>query len=58
MSEQIRIWEVKDHDKLTEVLPARLNLEERIENWLASDISILTADLLVIGRQVATDFGG
>lgn len=35
-----------------------LNLEERLESWLEQDISILSTDLLVIGRQVKTDFGG
>jgi len=33
-------------------------LEERVENWLERDISILSNDLLVIGRQVETDFSG
>ena len=35
-----------------------MDLEERIENWLEKDISIIANDLLVIGRQVETDFGG
>ena len=58
MPDQARIWEIKDSDELNEIKPAKLNLEERIENWLENDISILSEDLLVIGRQVETDFGG
>ena len=58
MPQDIRIWEVLEGDNLSELDKAKLNLEERIENWLENDISIITNDLLVIGRQVETDFGG
>ena len=58
MPEDIRIWEIREGDTLREIRKDKLNLEERIENWLEEDISILSDDLLVIGRQVETDFGG
>ncbi len=58
MPDQARIWEIIDEHELTEIKPAKLNLEERIENWLEKDVSILSDDLLVIGRQIETDFGG
>lgn len=58
MPEDIRIWEILDGDNLREVEKSKLDLEERIENWLERDISIISNDLLVIGRQVETDFGG
>jgi hypothetical protein len=58
MPQDVRIWEVQAGDKLAELKKARLNLEERIEAWLEQDISIVSDDLLVIGRQVGTDFGG
>jgi len=58
MPQDIRIWEVLDGDDLREIQKAKLNLEERIESWLENDISIIANDLLVIGRQVETDFGG
>lgn len=35
-----------------------LDLEARLEVWLERDISVLSPDLLVIGRQVETDFRG
>lgn len=37
---------------------ARLDLEDRIEGWVEKDISLVSDNLLVIGRQVRTDFGG
>jgi hypothetical protein len=58
MSEEVRIWSIQQGNKLRELQKSRLDLEERIEDWMAEDISILSSDLLVIGRQVATDFGG
>jgi len=58
MPEDARIWEILDNDELREIKKAKLNLEERIENWLEKDISLLSNELLVIGRQVETGFGG
>ncbi|MBG1261000.1 endonuclease NucS domain-containing protein [Nostoc commune] len=58
MQEDLKIWEVSAEDKLTEIIKTKLNLEARLEKWLETDISILSPDLLVIGRQVATDYNG
>ncbi|HOO54021.1 MAG TPA: endonuclease NucS [Methanothrix sp.] len=58
MAEDIRVWEILEGDKLAEIKKTRLDLETRLEKWLEQDISILSSDLLVIGRQVDTDFGG
>jgi len=49
------MWEVKDK-KLEEVPKDKLSLEEYLEDWLEHDISIISDDLLVIGRQVKTAF--
>ena len=57
MSEEIRLWKIEG-DQLSEYHRSDLNLESRLEEWLARDISILAPDLLVIGRQVETAFGG
>lgn len=56
MPQKIRLWAVAGK-KLEEVQSSQVRLEERLEDWLASDISILDPDLLVIGRQVKTDYG-
>jgi hypothetical protein len=57
MPQAIRIWEVKDNT-LNELPRPQINLEARLEQWLESDISMVSDDLLVIGSQVPTDFGG
>lgn len=58
MPEDIRLWEILNGDNLKELKKTKLDLEERIENWLEKDHSLIANDLLVIGRQVSTDFGG
>jgi hypothetical protein len=57
MAEEIKIWQVENGARLTEVNRSKLDFEERLENWLNEDISILSAELLIIGRQVETDYG-
>ena len=56
--QKIRLWEVISDSELQEIPGKGISLEERLEGWLASDISALDPDLLVIGKQVRTDFGG
>ena len=58
MAQEVRLWQTTEGDGLKEVKLTKLNLEERIENWLENDVAIIADDLLVIGRQVETDFGG
>ena len=52
MPQQIRMWEVTPGDSLVEITSSGINLEQRLESWLESDISMLDPDLMVIGRQV------
>ena len=56
--QKVRLWEVISDRGLQEIPSNEINLEERLEGWLASDISALDPNLLVIGKQVRTDFGG
>ena len=56
MPKDVRIWEVHAEDRLAELKPAKLDLEARIQTWLEHDISIISNDLLVIGREVGTSF--
>lgn len=58
MQQKIRMWEVSPQNTLTEISSGGISLEKRLEDWLESDISMLDPNLLVIGRQVRTDFGG
>ena len=56
--QKVRLWEVISDRGLQEIPSNEINLEEKLEGWLASDISALDPNLLVIGKQVRTDFGG
>jgi RecB family endonuclease NucS len=56
--DEVHLWRIGPAEQLTEIEQARLNLESRLEEWLERDISVLDPNLLVIGRQVETDFGG
>ena len=58
MPEEVRIWQVDKEDALAEIKRSKLDHEAQIEKWLSSDISLLSADLLVIGEQVETASGG
>ena len=57
MPKEIRVWQVNPGDELREVPRKSLDLESRLEVWIEQDISVLSDDLLVIGRQVLTDYG-
>jgi hypothetical protein len=58
MGDEVRLWHVGPDDHLIGINQAALDLESRLQEWLVRDISVLDAGLLVIGREVATDFGG
>lgn len=58
MPQDIKVWEIIDGETLKEIHKSKLDLEERLESWLEKDTSIVSNDLLVIGRQIETDFGG
>ena len=58
MPQKIRMWGIMPQNTLSEIYSKEISLEERLEDWLESDISMLDPDLLVIGRQVRTSFGG
>jgi hypothetical protein len=58
MGDEVRLWSIGPGEQLAEISTARLDLESRLQEWLLRDISILDPGLMVIGREVATDFGG
>jgi len=57
MAFNINFWKI-ENEKLVEIEKAKLGTEERLENWIEKDPSILGIDALIIGRQVATEHGG
>lgn len=56
--EAVRLWAIGKEDALVQIEPTELDLEARIENWIKRDVSVLRPDLLVIGNQVETAYGG
>jgi hypothetical protein len=58
LPKEVKLWRIEGREMLEDCIPAKLDLEERLESWMEQDISILLPDLLIIGRQVETDFGG
>lgn len=58
MPEEVKLWRIEKGERLEECVPSKLNLEERLEIWIEQDVSILSPELLIIGRQIETDFGG
>ncbi len=57
MSSEIRLWKIED-DTPKPIDQTGLNLENRLEDWMAQDIGMVNDNLLVIGRQVRTAYGG
>ncbi|MCW3999508.1 MAG: endonuclease NucS [Candidatus Bathyarchaeota archaeon] len=53
----IRLWKI-EKESLKEITKSKVGLEARLQSWIISDISIISPDYLVIGREVPTDFGG
>ena len=48
---EVKLWKLEsDRPKL--VPPQRLNLERRLEDWICADISLLSDELMVIGKQI------
>lgn len=56
--QQVRLWEITPKRTLSEIQARSSGLEQWLEDWLASDISVVDPGLMVIGRQVVTGFHG
>ena len=57
MTFNMNLWKV-NNNKLIELPKSRLDSEERLEEWIAQDSNITGLDILIIGRQVVTIYGG
>jgi uncharacterized protein YeaO (DUF488 family) len=57
MPKDIRMWEVAPGERLKELATNKLDLEDRLEQWLEDDITLISEGILVIGRQVETAYG-
>ena len=58
MAQKIRLWAVVDDQTLKDVPESDIGLEKRLHDWLENDIAVLDPDLLVVGREVRTQYGG
>ncbi|MEA3309753.1 MAG: endonuclease NucS [Chloroflexota bacterium] len=57
MAVSMKLWNIED-DRLRQIHRTRLDYEERLEEWITREPSFLGIDVLLIGRQVTTEFGG
>lgn len=57
MPTEILLWTI-DQDKPKQIKQEKLDLEARIENWIRDDVALVSPDLLIIGQQVTTAYGG
>ena len=57
MPSEIKLWRIED-DKPKHVDQDTLDLESRPEGWIRQDIGLVSDDLLVIGQQAKTAYGG
>jgi hypothetical protein len=54
---EMKLWE-KEGETLQPLNPGKLESEQQLEEWIATDPSIISPDILLIGRQVQTRYGG
>jgi len=57
MAFEMRLWKVAGPNLETLVV-SRLDQEQRLQDWISKDPSLLGMDLMIIGSQVQTGFGG
>ena len=57
MPTEMKLWRIDDQHPVS-IPKQKLDLESRLEEWLRYDISLISTDLLVIGQQVETAYGG
>ena len=54
----MKLWCVNQDTSLKELPESSLEAESILEDWIAKDPSLLGMELLIIGRQATTKFGG
>ena len=57
MSSEIRLWKI-ECDSPKAIDQSTLDLGARLERWISQDIGMVNGNLLVIGQQVETAYGG
>ena len=57
MTISMHLWSV-ENGSLQEIAKSRVDLESQLENWVYENPMLLNLDVLVLGRQIHTVFGG
>jgi hypothetical protein len=57
MTLSMELWQI-DGKQLVPLDRGALGLEEKLEDWIETDISLIGIDAMIIGRQVHTSHGG
>ncbi len=57
MAFSMNLWKAKGNE-LKKIQRVKLDSENRLENWIEKEPSLLGIEVLFIGRQVSTDYGG
>ena len=57
MAFNMALWKING-DKLDAISQAKLDSEDRLETWIYNDPSIMGMYILIIGRQIQTDYDG
>lgn len=57
MARRIAAWKIHDLESVEKLVHVRPNYEKHLESWITQDPSIISDDLLLIGRQRQTRFG-
>jgi len=57
MAISMNLWSVESGG-LREIQKSRIDLESQLEEWVCADPMLLNLDVMIIGRQVHTIFGG
>ena len=58
MAISMSLWSIGKDRSLKSVSKSKLNFENDLENWIIKDPTILDLDLMILGWQVHTDYGG
>lgn len=57
MAIAMHLWQITEVG-ISPIPKSDLNMEKRLEQWILTDPTVLDLDMLIIGNQVRTDYGG
>jgi len=58
MALSMKLWRVQEEGGLKDMPEGSPHSESKLEDWIADNPALLGLELLIIGRQVHTEFGG